>query len=418
MSSTTKPLQPMTNFYMMVAGKGMSDFGNFLNMIAFNLYVYILTGSALYLGFFMAIRLFGGFICGFLSGFLADKWNRKSLMIFSDFVRGLALLALVLTPQEWHIPLLALTSFILGGLGQVFNVALQASIPAIVGQERVIKANAVITALQSISMVGGTLTAGVLLGFVSYAFVFSLNALLFILSGFILILLSIETRERTSLDSSTEKKEGFLSQVTQIFQYVRLLPIMMTFLFIRLVDTFGSASHNVGMPVFAAQLDPQNPSIYLGSIWACWAVGNVLGASGSMKKLKNNSAKTSEYAFGYATFFMSLFFIFVFFWEHWYLILPIAVLAGIADGVSAICFNSRLQSEPDHIRGRIFGVASSIQTFGFGIGMIICSPLLEITTPFIVAGIMHGIPLIMCIWFIVFLGRYYKKTSQKMEQHF
>lgn len=185
---------------------------------------------------------------------------------------------------------------------------------------------------------------------------------------------------------------------------------------IRLIDTFGSASHNVGMPVFSAQLLPGNPSLYMGLIWATWAVGNLIGSRGTVKWFKIEKTVTSEVAFGISTFLMSAFFILIFWGERWFTILPFALLAGVADGISAVCFNSRLQCEPDHIRGRVFGVASSFQTVGFGVGMIICSPLLEVISPFKVAAMMHGIPLVLCGWFMVHHWNRWKHKLQSSGQ--
>lgn len=332
-------------FYMMVlaAGKGISDIGNFINMIAYNLYAYVLTVSAWAMGVFMAIRLFGGFFFGFFSGILADRMDRKALMIFSDAIRGVALVGLVLAPASWQIPLLAVTSFVLGAFGQVFNVSLQSSIPAIVGNEWKVKANALINSLQSVGMVVGTLTAGITLGFLGYQTLFLIDAATFFISALILYGLPIQTQEtETMTGSHAEKAGGFWMEVKDLYQYLKLLPILMSMMLIRFIDTFGSASHNVGMPVFSASLKPDSPSFYAGIIWATWALGNLIGARGTVKWIDVNKERTSEIAFGVSTFFMSAFFILLFVGGHWSFIVLCALCAGISDGVSAICYNSRL----------------------------------------------------------------------------
>ncbi|MBN2907915.1 MFS transporter [Polycladomyces sp. WAk] len=405
---------PMFYFYILAASKGISDIGNFLNMVIFNLYAYVLTGSAWAMGLFMAIRLFGGFFFGFFSGILADWMNRKTLMIFADIIRGVALVLLVLAPIQWSMVLLAVTSFILGSFGQVFNVALQSSIPVIVGKEQLVKANSLINALQSVGMVIGTLTAGIALNVLGYRPLFLFDAFTFFLSAVILIFLPIQTREQNLENQAgpVESKVNLIKEVKILYQYLKLLPILMALMFIRFIDTFGSASHNVGMPVFSAQLKPDKPSFYAGIIWASWAVGNLIGARGLVKWLSLNKTKVSEMAFGISTFFMSAFFILLFWGQHWSFILICALLAGVSDGISAICYNSRLQNEPDHIRGRIFGVSSSFHTVGFGIGMLVCSPLLDVISPFQTVAIMHGLPLMMCIWFVAF----HMKRSKYVER--
>src|SRR5262249_37756359 len=96
-------MSPFRYFKFLAAGKLISDVGTYFDMVALNLYVYRLTGSAFYTGLFMAVRLFGGFLAGFYSGLLADRMNRKTLMICADLARGAALLLLVLTPPHYHV---------------------------------------------------------------------------------------------------------------------------------------------------------------------------------------------------------------------------------------------------------------------------------------------------------------------------
>lgn len=410
MNQLTWKNNPKFNLAVLAAGKGISDIGNFINMIAYNMYAYILTESAWAMGGLMAIRLFGGFLFGFFSGMLADRINRKAIMIFADVIRGAALILLILTPENWKIPVLIITSFILGAFGQVFNVALQSSIPSIFGKEWVVKANAVINSLQSIGMVIGTLTAGIALGILGYNTLFLIDAGTFFISAIVLYLLPIQTKEKATEEKVAEKPMNFLEEIQFLRNYLKMLPVLMALMAIRFIDTFGSASHNVGIPVFSAQLRPDSPSFYAGIIWAAWALGNLVGARSTVKWFRTEQTRVSEMAFGIATFFMSAFFILLFVGGHWSIIVLCAFFAGVADGVSAICFNSRLQSEPDHVRGRIFGVASSFHTVGFGIGMLVCSPLLDVFSPFGVAAIMHGVPLIICIWFVL---RLWKKPFEK-----
>ena len=64
--------RPLLLFRVLVAGTMVSAFGSFLNMVALNLFVYQVTGSALQAGLFMALRLASGFTAG-LAGGLWEK---------------------------------------------------------------------------------------------------------------------------------------------------------------------------------------------------------------------------------------------------------------------------------------------------------------------------------------------------------
>ncbi|SMO78217.1 MFS transporter [Melghirimyces algeriensis] len=403
--------------YLLTAGKSISDIGNFLNMVAINMYAYFLTGSAWMMGLFMAVRLLGGFINGYFSGILADRFNRKTLMITADAIRSAALILLVVSPASWKVPLLFFVSFMIGAFSQLFNVALQSSIPTVVGPENRVRANAILTAWQSIAMVIGVVTAGVTLDILGYEVVFIIDAITYLLSALNLFWLPIRTKEGEESTPVSGVKAGFWHEAKEMFQYMRGLPLLLGLMFIRLIDTFGSASHNVGMPIFSAELDPDNPSLYMGLIWGVWAVGNLAGSKGMSRWFRGERERWSEIAFGISTFLMSGFFILLFWGESWYTLLPFALIAGLSDGVSSICFNSRLQQEPDRVRGRIFGVASTFHTIGFGVGMILCSPLFEWFSPLVVVGLMHGIPLVCSFLFSLhYVKRYRQEGSAVLEQ--
>jgi MFS family permease len=185
---------------------------------------------------------------------------------------------------------------------------------------------------------------------------------------------------------------------------------------IRLLDTFGSAAHNVGMPIFSAQMRPDHPSLLMGLIWAVWSVGNLGGSHWMSKWSKANQENHNERAFGISTFFMSLFFILVFWGDSLWVILPCAFFAGISDGISSICYNSRLQQVPDEKRGRVFGVSSMALTVGFAIGMVICAPLFDLYRPGIVVGLLHGIPMVLALGYVVVYARRWSSNVGQVAQ--
>lgn len=398
------------HLYQLVAGKSISDIGNYLNMIALNMYVYMLTGSAFYMGVFMAVRLVGSFVVGFYSGILADRLNRKTLMIVADVVRAALLLSLVVTPTDWHIPLLYVVTFTMGAFNSIFGVAFQSSIPAIVGPDNRVRANALFQAWGSLAMVIGMVSGGMLVSLVGYAAIFAIDAATFLISGLNLISLPIKTSE-TSAGAAPAQKPSFFSELGFMFKYLSTLPILMGLMSIRFIDTFGSAAHNVGMPVFSALLSPENPAFYMGIIWAVWAVGNLVGSQSMSKWFKAKTESGMEQAFGISTFFMSLFFILLFWTDSLILIGISAFLAGISDGVSAICYNLRLQQVPDEKRGRAFGVSTTLQTVGFAVGMVICSPLFDLYTPFEVVGLLHGIPMVAALIFTLYFYNRWRSNS-------
>ncbi|MGZ4107369.1 MAG: MFS transporter [Tumebacillaceae bacterium] len=400
------------HLYQLVAGKTISDIGSFLDMVALNVYALLLTNSSLEMGLIMAARLLAGILASFYSGILADRMNRKTLMIFSDVIRSVALFALIVSPHDYKVWMLFLVSFAQGWFGSMFGVALSSSIPVIVGAENRVRANSLMQSLSSIAMIIGLVTSGTLLGLVSYNTIFIIDACSYLLSAANLISLPIQTNEARV---GGVKKNPLLEEIRTTFGYVRTMPILLSVMTIRLVDALGSSSHNVGMPVFSKLLDPDRPSFYMGIIWAAWALGNLIGGVTIARYLKaRNNEALNERAFGIATFFMSVFFIAIFWANTIYLLIPFAIIAGFWDGICTICFTSRVQQVPDEKRGRVFGVVSTFSTVGFGLGMVICSPLFDHYKPAVIVSYMHGLPMVMSLVFtIIFFSKWQTKASAK-----
>jgi MFS family permease len=396
---TPDPKKQIRHLYQLVAGKTISDIGSNLDMVALNVYALVVTGSGFQMGMIMAVRLLTGFLAGFYSGVLADRMNRKTLMVLSDVIRSAALLVMIFTPMEYKVWTLFLVSITQGWFGSMFGVALQSSIPVIVGAENRVRANSMMTSFSSIAMIIGLASAGTMLSFISYNTIFTVDALSYLISAANLFSLPIVTNEVRAGGGS---KASMLSEIKSIFGYVRTMPILLSVMIIRLVDALGSSSHNVGMPVFSAQLDPLKPTFYMGITWAAWALGNLIGARSITRYLKSRDSEVlNEKVFGIATFFMSVFFIALFWSTTFYTILPFAIIAGFWDGICTICFTSRVQQVPDEKRGRVFGVASTLSTVGFGVGMVICSPLVDMIKPAVLVSIMHGLPMLMSLLFTI-----------------
>ncbi|MEI8633284.1 hypothetical protein P4S72_16960 [Vibrio sp. PP-XX7] len=54
--------------------------------------------------------------------------------------------------------------------------------------------------------------------------------------------------------------------------------MMKAMLLVALADTLGSASHNVGYPIFSTYFEEKDPAQIMGYMLAIWAIGKLLGA--------------------------------------------------------------------------------------------------------------------------------------------
>lgn len=376
-------------FRFLVAGNALSSYGTYLNLIALNLFALSVTGSPAQTGLIMAVRLAAGFLTGFVSGSLVSRYNRKVVMIRADLAQAAAMTVLLCAPSgtRFVLVLLYAVALVAGMAGTVSQVALRTSVPEIVGQERRVQANGLLAGGRAVAMVLGFASAGVVVSAFGFRTALFIDALTFLASAVNLAWLPIRTGRATG--GRVPEAIGRISPLIG-WRLLQLTPILPALIAIRSIDAFGSASHNVGLPVYSSALDPREPAAFVSTFLAIWAVGNIVMQRLLVRQARRTGRAIGEQAFALGTCVMSAAFILAFCGLPAAFGMAVALVAGMADGFTENAYASRLQAVPDERRGYVFGFSSMAESLGFGSGMLISAVLLERHSPLSVVGISHG----------------------------
>lgn len=377
--------------YYFLYTKALSEVGNMMEMVVMNAVIFSLTKSTTWLAAVLAARVLGGIVSSLFSGVLADRFNRRHLMIYSDFVRGVCVLILCLSPMPITFILVA---FALGIFGTFFSVSFSAEIPQIFGNDKILEMNAFISRLSAISMVLGFLASAFLSNLVSYKVIILLDSLSFFLSAFVLFFYKWESVVKEGGMPSWKQLFVDGKEVKHYLNYHRmLLVIFLVFLF----QTFAASSHNVGIPMLAQELSAKNMAFYQGVIWGFWGIGSVLSTwmIPRIKKLKGNLH------FFYLVFSVlaSAGFILLLSNKALWVILLFSFFTGMFDAGCGTYFSAIVQQTENDIRGRIFGVANFLRGLGFTLGFVAASILLKAVEMPQLVLIFHGsmIAIILCV---------------------
>ncbi|MCM2578950.1 MFS transporter [Streptomyces meridianus] len=411
-------------FLYLVVGNAVSSYGSFLNMVALNLFALQTTGSALSVGIFLLLRIGSSFLAGFAAGRLVGRFNRKHLMIGGDFTQALALLGFALSPDSAREVLLYGLAAVMGACSTLSGVALRSSVPEIVGQDLRVRANGLLVTGRSLAMVFGFASAGVVVAWAGYTAAFVLDAGTFLVSAATLALLPLTASGRrvsgpqeAGRDAHTGAENGEVRAASGRFAarvwltgLRRYAPVVLCLVAVRAVDNLGSASHQVGLPVYAAQIDEDTAAAFVGRFWSAWAVGCLIAHQlVSRVPLLNRWAGGrdgrggGERAFAVGTCLMSGFFIVAFSGLPTAALIVVAAGAGLADGFTQIVYDSRLQALPDDQRGRLLGTAAMAETAALGIGTVLCATLLDRLAPFTVVALAHGTAIVLALGFLLLL---------------
>ncbi len=129
------------DFTLVVIGQIISLFGNAVVRFALPLYLLNQTGSSALYGTVMACAFIPMIILSPVGGMIADRVNKRNIMVALDFTTaGLILAFMVLQGKVNLVFLLALTLMLLYGIAGAYQPAVQASIPALVQQEEFMRA--------------------------------------------------------------------------------------------------------------------------------------------------------------------------------------------------------------------------------------------------------------------------------------
>jgi predicted MFS family arabinose efflux permease len=150
------------DFRLLWTGQLLSNLGSWLLFVAVPYRVYQLTGSPVATGLTFVAAL-PGTVLSPVAGVLVDRWDRRRTMLAADLGRAVAILPLLLLhrPGQLWIVYTALVAESL--LGQLFDPAAQALVPALVGRGRELtSANALLSVITAVSRLAGASLGGIL----------------------------------------------------------------------------------------------------------------------------------------------------------------------------------------------------------------------------------------------------------------
>jgi MFS family permease len=172
---------PFRRFY---AGQALSYLGDGLRTLAIPLLVFHITGSAVSLGVTFALELLPFAAFSLLGGSLADRLDRRSLMLGCDAVRFaiMALFTLAVWRGVLSLPLLYTGVFLLAVCAAIFLGAQSSSIPYLLGKDRAKAAVATLVATeQGVNLIAPPL-GGAIFGLAGALPALAINALTYLTS--------------------------------------------------------------------------------------------------------------------------------------------------------------------------------------------------------------------------------------------
>lgn len=150
------------NFTLLVLGQASSLFGNYVLRLALSMYVLEISGSAAVFAGILSVATVPSILLAPLGGILADRADRRKIMVALDAMTGLAVLsAAVLLPGNHAITVIGVLLVVLSVFGAFETPTVQACIPQMVTGDNIIRGNAVVNQIASVSYLTAPLLGGI-----------------------------------------------------------------------------------------------------------------------------------------------------------------------------------------------------------------------------------------------------------------
>lgn len=268
------------DFTLVVIGQIISLFGNAAIRFALPLYLLNQTGSSALHGTVMACAFIPAVLLSPVGGLIADRVNKRNIMVILDFsTAGLILLFMLLMDRVSLVLLLTIVLMLLYGIAGAYQPAVQASIPALVSRDGVMRANAVINVISSFASLLGPVLGGILYSAYGLLPVLEISIASFAASAVMEIFIRIPYRKQESAGSIIGTAMGDLRESVHFI--CRQKPVIGKGLLIVCgINLFMSAMITVGLPWLITEVLPftagQANRLY-GYAEGALAAGGVVG---------------------------------------------------------------------------------------------------------------------------------------------
>jgi DHA3 family macrolide efflux protein-like MFS transporter len=268
----------MFGFSVVWLGQVVSLLGTGMTQFALTIWAWQVTGQATALALVGFFGYFPRIVLTPLAGALADRWNRKALMIASDLAAGLATIVIFILYRTdalriWH--LFAAAAFS-GAFGSFQFPAYQASISLMLPKEQYTRANTMLGLAHSISSVFAPMAAGALLAFIGIGGIMTIDIVTF--SFAVGTLLIVVIPQPAAHHVAAAKKRNLLSDCLFGFRYVAasrsLLGLLLLYFALNFLMTSSGA---VLSPMILARTG--NNELALATVQMLFGISGIVGGA-------------------------------------------------------------------------------------------------------------------------------------------
>ena len=265
------------NFVLLILGQLTSLFGNFILKLALSMYVLEATGSAAIFAGILSAATIPTILLSPLGGILADRADRRNIMVALDALTGVSVLCAALFMSENNaIAVISTLLIILSILGAFETPTVQACIPTMLQGDNIMKGNAVVNQVASLSYLIAPMLGGVLYAMLGLKPVMYASVVCFFITALFECFIKLSYQRIQNQGGVLQiVKQDFLSSMQYITKEQTSISKML--LLTALSRFFVMGITIVGLPFLVRTVLGFNPKYY-GAAESALAVATILGS--------------------------------------------------------------------------------------------------------------------------------------------
>ncbi|HEX7247809.1 MAG TPA: MFS transporter [Actinomycetota bacterium] len=176
------------DYRFLLSGLAISETGNWLYAAASIIYIFEATGSTSWIGVAAVVRLLPYILFGPIGGAIADRFDRRMVMIVSDLARAAlmgVLTVVALSDSTTAVVTVIVITFVNNSFSAPYYPAVTAITPSVVTEDDLAAANALSGTIDNFALAFGPALSAVLLLLGDPPVAFAANGLTFVVSAFL-----------------------------------------------------------------------------------------------------------------------------------------------------------------------------------------------------------------------------------------
>jgi predicted MFS family arabinose efflux permease len=356
-------LRSNRDFRNLWLGQVISQLGDWFDTIALYTLVLTLTGSGRAIGLVLVARFLPSFIVGPLSGVVADRFNRRTVMIVSDVLRAIVVLGFLLVrraDQMWLVYVLTVLQLV---FSTFFEPAKTASIPSIVSPRELLPANAISSVTWSVMLTLGAAIGGVVTGRFGTNTAFVLDSVTYLASALLIAGVRFPKRPARPKTRLTIGKALGITDTLEGARYVLKRPRVFALLMVKPAWGMGGGILAL-LAVFGEKIYPVGgkAATGIGVLYAARGIGTAIGPLAA-RRFAGEARTGMQRAIGLAFIVGGIFYI-AFGRAHSFALALLFLLVAHMGGSILWVFSTVLlqRTVEDQFRGRVFAAELALLT--------------------------------------------------------